>query len=349
VIPGLSLRSVTLLMCMLPIVGALSSCSGPTAPSPPPPPPELQISCPQAMEVESVAGTPLSVNFSQPTVSGGRQPVSVTCTPASGSGFPVGTTAVQCSAQDSSGMSKACSFSVLVRGTPRLKHAAFMAFGDSLTAGTTAPSASMLVNNPQSYPFKLQDLLKARYRDQTITVANAGEPGETAVQGTRRFDSTLLVVRPTVTLLMEGANDLFFFRDDAINRAIPALHEIVRQAQARGVLVMLATLPPQRPGGARDTVSKLIPAFNEAIRGVARDRGATLVDVEPVFLQDMSLIGNDDLHMTERGYDKMAEIFFEAIRGTFEESGQAPLKMQLRAAPSATFPFQVPAGSRSRR
>jgi lysophospholipase L1-like esterase len=148
---------------------------------------------------------------------------------------------------------------------------------------------------------------------------------------------------------MEGANDLFFFRDDAINRAIPALHEIVRQAQARGVLVMLATIPPQRPGGARDTVSKLIPAFNEAVRGVARDRGATLVDVEPVFLQDMSLIGNDDLHMTERGYDKMAEIFFEAIRGTFEESGQAPLKMQLRAAPSATFPFQVPAGSRSRR
>jgi hypothetical protein len=39
----------------------------------------------------------------------------ITCTPASGSTFPVGTTNVSCTAQDGAGNNRTCSFPVQVR------------------------------------------------------------------------------------------------------------------------------------------------------------------------------------------------------------------------------------------
>jgi hypothetical protein len=36
---------------------------------------------------------------------------------------------------------------------------------------------------------------------------------------------------------------------------------------------------------------------------------------------DNTLIGIDDLHMTERGYEAMADIYFDAIRTNFEAQG----------------------------
>ena len=269
--------------------------------------------------MEVVSSAALTVTFPAPTVTGGRQPVTSSCTPASGTEFQRGTTSVLCSAQDGAGATVGCSFDVRVRGEARLSVTSFMAFGDSLTEGTVAPSALRLLTiNSQSYPFKLENLLRARYPNQSITVANAGEAGEQATEGAKRFHSTLLSVRPLAVLLMQGSNDLFFWHDDGIARAIPALATMINDAQTHDVEVFLATIPPQRPTGSRATVAAIIPAFNEAVRGLARDRGVILVDVERTILEDMSLIGNDDLHLTERGYDKVAELFLKVIQETLE-------------------------------
>jgi lysophospholipase L1-like esterase len=194
-----------------------------------------------------------------------------------------------------------------------------MAIGDSLTHGTTALSFSRLMTvDSDSYPHNLQGLLAARYRAQTIVVINEGVEGEEAVDGAQRLGRALRDHDPEVLLLMEGTNDLFFWREEAQDRAIPALEHMVQEAQDSGIRVFLATIPPQRPGGPRDAVSKLIPAFNNAIRALASRRGAVLVDIESVVLPDMSLVGNDDLHLTERGYQVVAEKFFAVIRGTLE-------------------------------
>jgi lysophospholipase L1-like esterase len=269
--------------------------------------------------MDVVSSTPMAVTYPAPMVTGGRQPVTSSCNPASGAEFARGTTSVLCFAQDGAGATVGCSFNVRVRGAAQLSLTSFMAFGDSLTQGTVAPSALRLLTiNSQSYPFKLEGLLRARYPNQSPTVANAGEAGEQATEGALRFHSTLLSVRPTAVLLMEGSNDLFFWRDQAIARAMPALATMINDAQTHGVEVFLATIPPQPPTGPRAAVAALIPAFNEAIRGLARDRGVTLVDVEPIILEDMSLIGNDDLHLTERGYDKLAELFLRVIQETLE-------------------------------
>lgn len=293
---------------------------GPTAP---------QISCPAPIERESPLGQPITVVFAA-TTTGGSGAVTTTCAPASGGQFAIGRTTVQCTARDADARTSACSFDVVVKGAPKLSLTHFIAFGDSLTEGTIAPNAFLtLVVNSASYPFKLEMLLKDRYRTQDVTVGNDGVPGEQAYEAAqRRFRSMLRVHNPEAVLLMEGSNDLFFFQDEAFERALPALEEMVADAQENGSKVFLATIPPQRPNGTRNrgAVAALIPAFNKEIRALAQRTNATLVDIEPVILADMTLIGDDDLHLTERGYQVMAETFFKVIRDTLETAAPPAIR-----------------------
>jgi lysophospholipase L1-like esterase len=296
----------------------LSGCGGgPTGPGGS----ALQISCPSAIERESPLDQPITVVFS-PTTAGGASPVTTTCQPASGGEFALGRTTVQCTARDAESRTSACSFDVVVKGAPKLSLTRFIAFGDSLTEGTTAPNAFLtLVVASQSYPFKLETLLKDRYRSQDVTVGNDGVAGEEALEAAqRRFRSMLRVHNPEAVLLMEGSNDLFFFREEAFELALPALEEMVTDGQEAGAKMFLATIPPQRPNGLRNraAVAALIPDFNKEIRAIAQRTGATLVDIEPVILANMSLIGDDDLHPTEQGYQVIAETFFKVIKDTLE-------------------------------
>jgi parallel beta-helix repeat protein len=88
----------------------------PNQPPPPPPPPVIEplvVSCPANQAVVSEDGAPVPVVFSG-TSAGGVAPVSVTAAPASGSTFPVGSTAVQVSAASSDGQVSSCAFNVTV-------------------------------------------------------------------------------------------------------------------------------------------------------------------------------------------------------------------------------------------
>ena len=84
------------------------------------------------------------------------------------------------------------------------------------------------------------------------------------------------------------------------------------------IALLLATLPPQRPGGSRATFIDLLPRYNDWMRRIARDRGATLVDVSEAFGGDLSLLSADGLHPTAEGYRVMAQAFAEAIARTLQ-------------------------------
>jgi lysophospholipase L1-like esterase len=267
------------------------------------------------------------VSFNPPQTTGGSGSVTTTCTPQSGSQFPIGTSTVACQAQDTASHQASCSFTVVVTSPPRLVAAGkFLAFGDSLTAGVLSETPTLLITaTPQSYPSQLQQRLIARYRLQTPVVINEGDPGELAsMAGVQRFRGVLIGHRPDVVLLMEGTNDLLFGQTGA-NNAIDALRAMVREAKSQNVRVALATIPPQRAGGARhrDAVVALIPGFNDRIRALAAAEGIPLIDVFGAMQADSSLIGPDDLHMTTRGYDVMAGIYFDAIRANFEVQASA--------------------------
>jgi lysophospholipase L1-like esterase len=202
-----------------------------------------------------------------------------------------------------------------------------LAFGDSITAGTTSPALSsayaLTSGLPQSYPYKLGDLLTARYTSQAIETLNAGIAGRTAIEDVGRLGGALSEAQPEVLLLMEGANDLNQSAHltgaeltTAVDRALGAIEDMVRDAQRRGAFVMLGTLPPQRAGGRRAGGVAILGRYNDGLKLLASRKDAHIVDVNAQF--PLSLIGEDGLHPTEQGYDRLAEIFMEALIAKYE-------------------------------
>jgi lysophospholipase L1-like esterase len=301
------------------LCAVLDSCGG--SPTRPQPPPGLSMTCPVNRSVQSPDGNPAPVTFDAPQTIGGSGGVTTTCTPQSGSQFPVGSSTVTCEARDAASQRASCSFTVAVQGPPRLTGVRFLSFGDSLTAGVLSPSVTMLiVSPPESYPFILQQRLVARYRLQSPIVLNEGNPGELATgTGVQRFRSVLQANRPEIVLLMEGTNDLLPGQFGA-DTTIGALRAMIAEAKSQNVRIAVATIPPQRAGGLRhrDAVAAIIPAFNDRIRALATAEGIPLIDVYGGMKDDLTLIGIDDLHPTVRGYDVMADIYFNAIRANFE-------------------------------
>ena len=100
-----------------------------------------------------------------------------------------------------------------------------LAFGDSMTAGTTSPPFSLRALDAglaQSYPFKLQTLLSSRYSSQTVSVFNAGFAGRKAFEDRSRLARSIADSSPELVILMEGANDLNSIVGPAVNAAIDA-------------------------------------------------------------------------------------------------------------------------------
>ena len=97
-----------------------------------------------------------TISYDTPAAEGGQAPVTVACEPASGGTFAIGTAEVRCTATDSLNRTGACVFPVTVSRIPILSKTRFLAFGDSLTTGTTTT-----VNPSGSPPYLFEDLTDA--------------------------------------------------------------------------------------------------------------------------------------------------------------------------------------------
>jgi lysophospholipase L1-like esterase len=298
----------------------VAACGGSTT-KPTPPPDAPQITCPASQTQPSRDGLAVSVAYPAPAVIGGAAPVAMTCSPASPSSFPIGSTNVTCSAKDALNRTDVCSFAVMVTAPPRIGATRFVAFGDSISDGVLgfAPRAVGDPGPPVGYAFKLKTLLADRYTAQTISMTDEGVPGERVNMGVARMPGVLTRDQPEVLLLLEGVNDLNGGGDAAIPTVKAGLTTMVRQARGRGLPVFLATLLPQRPPGQRALAPASIPPANAEIRSIASAEGAILVDLFAAFDgQTGTLLGPDGLHPNDAGYSKMAEVFFEAIRDRLE-------------------------------
>jgi lysophospholipase L1-like esterase len=211
---------------------------------------------------------------------------------------------------------------------PTLGITRILAFGDSMTEGTTStPVTSGLfrldAGLSRSYPFKLQTLATQRYSAQTIQVLNAGHAGNQAVNDRGRFSDVIGDAKPQLVLLLEGANDLnALLPGESINArvtdTVSALEDMVKDAGFRGIPVMVATLPPQRAGAPKAGAATFLNRFNDALKAMAAKKGAQVVDVNA--LLPLSEIGQDGLHPTEAGYQHLAEIWLDAIKAKYEKA-----------------------------
>jgi hypothetical protein len=79
--------------------------------------PAPTISCPANVVVVSPNDQATSVTYSAPTTANGTGTLTTTCTPTSGTSFPIGTSAVQCTTTDTLARSASCGFTVTVQAT----------------------------------------------------------------------------------------------------------------------------------------------------------------------------------------------------------------------------------------
>jgi lysophospholipase L1-like esterase len=278
--------------------------------------------------VPSLRGEAVVAVYGQATGTSGAPPVSVSCTPASGGSFPVGTSTIVCLATDALQRTAACSFTVTVTAPPRINLTRFVAFGDSMTLGEIPglglnPFTGHFAVDPGSaYPRRLEVALVGRYTAQTPFVRNAGQSGEKAIEGRSRLSSVLAGAGLEVLLLMEGANDLIAANPRAIDPAVSAMQFMVRDAKSRGLRVFVATLPPQNPLACcprRGTGAALVEPYNNQLRSMAAAENVTLVDVFQGFGTSFSdLIDFDGLHPTAAGYQRIADLFFASITQNLE-------------------------------
>lgn len=279
--------------------------------------------CPATVEAVSLDGQAAPVAYPAPSVQGGTAPFTVSCAPDAGAPFVIGQTEVGCKVTDAAAQTAACAFLVHVTVAPRIGATRFVAFGDSITEGTvSSPLPPYTLSPTESYPTKLLAQLSQRYVAQTFTVFNAGIGGEQAADGMLRLPGVLHAQQPEVLLLLDGANDLIAYAATphaAATRAANAVEEMVKEGLRRNIQVYLATLPPWREGGPKRLNAELPILLNEQLRALARNKGAVLVDLYELMVGDMAtLIGQDGLHPTEAGYERMAQIFFDALRQRLE-------------------------------
>jgi lysophospholipase L1-like esterase len=234
---------------------------------------------------------------------------------------------------------------------PHLTVSKFVAYGDSITEGfvqrcpgnepvdkeptdkdTSPPmprfgfffQQSRAQPSPTAYPAKLQELLRARYSSQAITVVNEGMGGEDIEGGVSNLARVLTANAPEVLLLQEGINTLNQQHKEGIPLVVEGLRTMIQEARSRSISVFAGTLLPERPGGCRaydynEDFDDIIEA-NVQIRRMIGTQGAVLVDLYEAFNgQTGSLIGEDGLHPSAAGYQRIAETFFEAIKNTLED------------------------------
>ena len=181
-----------------------------------------------------------------------------------------------------------------------------LAFGDRLFAGYRLDSA-------QSYPARLQEAL--RQRGLNVTVTNAGVSGDTTAAGLQRLDFVLdsMAGQPDLVLLELGANDML--------RGLPAaearrnLDQILQRLDQRGIPVMIYGMR-----AAPNLGGEYGKSFDTIFPDLAGKYDAELVPffIEPLIF-DRSLVQPDQLHPTAQGVDAMVEKTVEQVEDRVED------------------------------
>lgn len=211
----------------------------------------------------------------------------------------------------------------------RLGATSFMAFGDSITAGVLSSfDGAFLFDAPaQAYNERLLLILNSAHAGQSFSVINRGAPGERASQGESRLPGELNQHRPRVLLLLEGINDMI--GGVSPERAASSVLQLVQIARLYNVTVLVATMPQtfysvSPTGVIRENARTQIVPFNTEVRRLVEGLpNVYVVDLYSTFGTDQGagLMGNDGLHPTPAGYQRMAEAFYAAIVTRFPVYG----------------------------
>ncbi len=197
-----------------------------------------------------------------------------------------------------------------------------IAFGDSITEGYGD------TRKPAGYETDLEKLTDAinNYHD----VLNFGLGGERTTNterypypegGIHRLTERVLPAAPPAKyiLIMEGTND--YWDGITSGATIDNLRYMITKAREAGLEPIIGTLTPDTRFYAQD---KNILELNSLIRKMAEEEDVVVADFYPQMIEDWEAVyagcpfpeylGEPDMvHPCRQGYEKMAEIWFEAL------------------------------------
>lgn len=287
------------------------------------------------MSVRGVNSATQAVDYPAPTVTGGAAPTATICSPASGATFSLGSTTVNCAANDAQSRQASCTFTVTLTGFA-LDAARFDAFGDSLTEGETGrPSVALpFLDPPNAYPTRLQAEFDETYPNQGIVVINRGLSGDSVDATESKVRQFLPIDRPDGALFLSGYNNLTGACGpghgssgectSAIVKVADGLRACLRRVKEANVGVrytFLSNLTPPGPSGSNRIDGGAIVQANDRIKQVAAAEGATYVDSYAAFLgHEAEYVNADGLHLRPAGYQALADTFFAAIKATVPQT-----------------------------
>ena len=170
----------------------------------------------------------------------------------------------------------------------------YVAIGDSITDGNNGGG--------DPYPPRLASMTGK-------TVINKAAQDESASEAVGSVGGILADTKPGALLILLGAVDII--GGSSTDSVIGDLASIIDQAIANKTVPVLATLTPMV--GIHSLWEGQVMELNKAIRSLASDRGARLVDLESAFGDGDGLLLDDGLHPNEQGNQLMAETFAGAL------------------------------------
>lgn len=218
-------------------------------------------------------------------------------------------------------------------------------YGDSIMRGT------VLEDETQRYRPTIAGILAELDEEYQLEFKNRAHFGITAPRGAELLERDLKRGLDCEYAVIEfGGNDCSFLWEEvaedpdydhqpntAVQQFGETLTAMVEKLQAAGVTPILMTLPPvdserhlhfigKNDAGRRNILQWLGDAhmiyrfhelYSRTIEKVARHTGAILVDVRQRFLDKHNLkelLGQDGIHLSEKGYRLICEAFSDFIR-----------------------------------
>lgn len=129
------------------------------------------------------------------------------------------------------------------------------------------------VNTLKAYPHLLIEKLKQKYPYAVINVIVTAIGGENSIQGEARFKKEVLIHKPDVLFIDYALNDRF----QDIQKVKSAYESMIRQAQAKGIKVILITPSPDQRLDIVDPKNPLDP-FAEQIKELSQNFNTGLAD-----------------------------------------------------------------------
>jgi lysophospholipase L1-like esterase len=207
-----------------------------------------------------------------------------------------------------------------------------LALGDSITDGWTDYSNTSHGGYRLKLDAKLDaagisaDFVGSQKSGPFADNQHEGYAGKTIDWLVGKAHSVVPTYKPDIILLMAGNNDT---KTDSVATMKADMSKLIDTLahDAPNATILVAGVAPARPGNLSGQSVSVGAEYNKALPGLVAQKAAAglhvkFVDTSKLTVNDMSPIGPDrGTHLSQAGYEKLADIWFDAIKKVVPASG----------------------------